>query len=253
MGSHSQEGLLDKIVQHWLPILALTPQARTEWLPSLLSRAPITSNWKQIHILAPVFWASTNIERLGSILGFPTLATFLEMPWPLAANRRPIPADQTLAGAKRSHLQTASEMKPCLGTQETSQLYHAVVDPPRHWLFRLIMWTLEPWLSGYKIPARWTSTQFIPVSGDVLPSGWTIPGWCRSTACQRTCRLNFLDDLSGSCGLAFTITWSTWSSVLMCIQRIPKVTPEKIGQHISDDIWWYIMIYALRMIFNMSS
>jgi hypothetical protein len=65
--------------------------------------------------------------------------------------------------------------------------------------------------------------------------------------------LNFLDDLSGSCGLAFTITWSTWSSVLMCIQRIPKVTPEKIGQHISDDIWWYIMIYALRMIFNMSS
>jgi hypothetical protein len=102
MGSHSQEGLLDKIVQHWLPILALTPQARTEWLPSLLSRAPITSNWKQIHILAPVFWASTNIERLGSILGFPTLATFLEMPWPLAANRRPIPADQTLAGQKKS-------------------------------------------------------------------------------------------------------------------------------------------------------
>lgn len=166
------------------------------------------------------------------------------MPWPLAANRRPIPANQTLAGAKRSHLQTASEMKPCLGTQDTSQLYHAVVDPPVDTGFSvwscLIMWTLEPWLSGYKIPGEHppSLSQFREMSSSPVDGPSLVDA--ENTACQRTCRLNFLDDLSGSCGLA--LKKITWSSVLMCIQRrIPKVTPKKIGQHISDG--WYMMIY----------
>ena len=69
MGSHSQEGLLEKTCKTGLPILAMTPPARTERLPRLLSRALITSHQVKPNILALLLYKPWTFGVY--FLGFP--------------------------------------------------------------------------------------------------------------------------------------------------------------------------------------